>query len=46
MCLDKISTQLNHGTIIRTGITCDKIPYYMSDAACSWFSRVAENLET
>ena len=26
-----------HGTIIRTGITCKKIPYYMHDSACKWF---------
>ena len=29
--------QIDHGTIIRTGITCKKIPCYMSDSACSWF---------
>ena len=28
---------VNHGTIIRTGITCKKIPCYMRDAACRWF---------
>ena len=27
----------NHGTIIRTGITCKKIPCYMRDSACRWF---------
>ena len=27
----------NHRTIIRTGITCKKIPYYMRDSACRWF---------
>ena len=27
----------NHGTIIRTGITCKKIPCYMPDSACRWF---------
>ena len=26
-----------HGTIIRTGITCKKIPRYMRDSACRWF---------
>ena len=29
--------QLTHGTIIRTGITCKKIPCYMRDSACRWF---------
>ena len=28
---------LDHGTIIRTGITCKKIPCYMRDSACRWF---------
>ena len=27
----------DHGTIIRTGITCEKIPCYMRDSACRWF---------
>ena len=27
---------LDHGTIIRTGITCKKIPCYMRDSACRW----------
>ena len=27
----------NHGTIIRTEITCNKIPCYMRDSACRWF---------
>ena len=27
----------NHGTIIRTGITCKKIPCYMRDSDCRWF---------
>ena len=27
----------NHGTIIRTGITCKKINCYMHDSACRWF---------
>ena len=31
----------NHGTIIRTGITCKKIPCYMRDSACRWF--IVEN---
>ena len=26
-----------HGTIIRTGITCKKIPCYVHDSACRWF---------
>ena len=26
-----------HGTMIRTGITCKKIPCYMRDSACKWF---------
>ena len=26
-----------HGTIIRTGITCKKIPCYMRDSTCRWF---------
>ena len=26
-----------HGTIVRTGITCKKIPCYMRDSACRWF---------
>ena len=28
---------LIHGTIIRTRITCKKIPCYMRDSACRWF---------
>ena len=28
---------LYHGTIIRTGITCKKIPGYMHSSACRWF---------
>ena len=28
---------LNHGTIIRTGITCNKIPCYVQDSACRSF---------
>ena len=31
----------NHGTIIRTGITCKKIPCYMRDSAYRWF--IVEN---
>ena len=27
----------DHGTIIRTGITCRKVPCYMRDSACRWF---------
>ena len=30
-------TMFYHGTIIRTGITCKKIPCYMRDPACRWF---------
>ena len=30
-----------HGTIIRTGITCKKIPCYICDSACRW--PIAEN---
>ena len=30
-------THPKHGTIIRTGITCKKIPCYMRDSACRWF---------
>ena len=26
-----------HGAIIRTGITCKKIPCCMRDSACKWF---------
>ena len=26
-----------HGTIMRTGITCKKIPCYMRNSACMWF---------
>ena len=26
-----------HGTIIRTGITCKKIPCHVHDSACRWF---------
>ena len=38
-CLTVFSnvTYLKHGTIIRTGITCKKIPCYMRDSACRWF---------
>ena len=35
-----------HGTIIRAGITCKKIPCYMRNSACSWFSvEKAKNFE-
>ena len=30
-----------HGTIIRTGITCKKIPCFMCDLACRWL--IVEN---
>ena len=32
----KATDQREHGTIIRTGITCKKIPCYMRDSACRW----------
>ena len=32
---------LNHGTIIRTWITCKKIPCYIRDSACRWL--IVEN---
>ena len=32
---------MKHETIIRTGITCKKIPCYMRDSACRWF--IVEN---
>ena len=35
------SFHLDHGTIIRTGITCKKIPCYMRDSACRWL--IVEN---
>ena len=35
--LNPNSFEENHETIIRTGITCKKIPCYMRDSACSWF---------
>ena len=31
------SYRWGHGTIIRAGITCKKMPCYMRDSACSWF---------
>ena len=31
-----LSDCLYHGTIIRTGITCKKIPCYMRDSTCRW----------
>ena len=33
----QLRSQYKHGTIIRTGITCKKIPCYMPDSACRWF---------
>ena len=34
----KLLTDLSaNGTIIRTKITCKKIPCYMRDSACRWF---------
>ena len=35
------NNQINHGTIIRTGITCKKIPCYKHDSGCRWF--IVEN---
>ena len=32
-----LTSTTSHGTIIRTGITCKKIPCYMRDSACKWF---------
>ena len=32
-----LSILFMHGTIIRTGITCKKIPCYMRDSTCRWF---------
>ena len=29
--------KIDHRNIIRTGITCKKIPCYMRDSACRWF---------
>ena len=37
----KLSTVNNHGTIIRTGITCKKIPCYMRDSTSWWL--IVEN---
>ena len=38
---DKVKNEphvlIEHGTIIRTQITCKKIPCYMRDSACRWF---------
>ena len=31
------SSSSKHGTIIRTGVTCKKIPCYMRDSDCRWF---------
>ena len=31
------SVSLGHGTKIRTGITCKKIPCCMRDTVCRWF---------
>ena len=39
--LEKLEIMSNHGTIIRTGITCKKIHCYMRDSAYGWF--IAEN---
>ena len=34
---------INHGTIIRAGITCKKIPCYMRDSVCRWL--IVKNLK-
>ena len=39
--LKKNSEQLNHGTIIRTGITCKKFRCYMRHSPCGWL--IVEN---
>ena len=36
-CTRNLQSISYHGTIIRTGITCKKIPCYMRDSACRWF---------
>ena len=37
VALSRLSNHLNDsGTIIRTGITCQKIPHYIRDSACRW----------
>ena len=36
-----LNVYLYHGTIIRTGITCNKISCYMHDSACTWL--IVEN---
>ena len=33
-----------HGTIIQTGITCNKIPCYIRNLTCRW--HIAENKKT
>ena len=33
----ELSAIYNHGTIIRTGITCKKVPCYMRASTCRWF---------
>ena len=37
VALQNLSIYYTHGTIIRTGITCKKIPCYMLNSACRWF---------
>ena len=34
-------TVSQHRTLMQTGITCKKIPYYMRDSACRWL--IVEN---
>ena len=38
-----LAVYVKHGTIIRTGITCKKIPCYMRESACRWF--IIENVK-
>ena len=35
--IKQIDIPADHGSIIRTGITCKKIPCHMRDLACRWF---------
>ena len=39
--VSKVYYYSKHESIIRTGITCKKIPCYMRDSACRWF--IVEN---
>ena len=33
----EVQPKIHHGTIIRKGIPCKKIPCYMRKLACRWF---------